>query len=389
VHAAQNELRTAGLDGWLLYDLEARNRIAAELLGLPEGISRRYFVLLRPGSPPAALAHQIELGHWEQWEGELEAYVGWEEMEAKLGRMLNGCDRVAMEVSDRDAVPFVDNVPAGVVDLIESLGPTVTSSAGLLANTYAQWGQQGLDLHRRAATILADVARTAYEGAVRGVRKGERITELEVADGVVAELGRLGLEGGGVIVATGANSASPHYMPSGGEGGRLTSGGVLLIDLWGRVSGEPAAVFADQTWMGVLGVELPVGFMEAWEAVRAARDGAVRFISDRIAAGDAPTGAEVDAHARKILIECGYEDYLLHRTGHGMDRVNHGFGPNLDSVETRDDRRLVTGIGFSVEPGVYLPDRWGIRSEINVYLGADGPEVSPSAPQLMPWVADD
>lgn len=383
---AADVLRQEGVDGWLLYDLEGRNRIASELLGMPEGTTRRHFVLLRPGRSPVALTHRIERQSWEAWEGERREYVGWEEMEEELRRMLDGCDRVAMEVSEGDAVPFVDQVPAGVVELVEACGVRVVGSADLVSRTYAQWGERGYELHARAGGELARIAREAFRRAAEEAASGSPVTEHEVATRVEARMGEAGLGEGGVIVAGGPNSALPHYFPPAEGSRRLARGDVFLVDLWARVQGEPKAVFADQTWMGVLGPEPPEGFAEAWAAVRDARDGAVELIGERVAAGERPTGAEVDLRAREILRARGYgEEEILHRTGHGMDRANHGFGPNLDGVETRDGRRLVEGVGFSVEPGLYLEGRWGIRSEINVHMGADGPEVTTPDVQDEPW----
>lgn len=403
VEATAAELERRSLDGWLLFDLEGRNRVTCELLGLGDGPSRRIFLLLRPGAKPSALAHRIELDAWDGWEGDLEAYVGWKEMEEALGRMLGGCEVVAMEVSRRDDVPFVDQVPAGVVELIESLDVRVVSSASLITGTYAQWGDSGYEAHVRAGALLADIAEAAFERGLEAVREGACLTEHDLAEWILARIAAAGLADGakaesglaegGTIVAAGSNSASAHYEPVAGSSAVLEAGEVLLIDLWGKVAGDPDAVFADQTWMGVLGDEGPPGFQEAWNAVRAARDGAVELIRSRAADGallggtEVPllTGAEVDREARRILEEAGFGEHIQHRLGHGMDRALHGFGPNLDSVETRDERELVPGIGFSVEPGVYLSGRFGVRSEINVYLRADGPEVTTPRPQMEPW----
>ncbi len=383
--AAGNELRRHGLDGWLLFDLEGRNRVLCELLGLGDGPSRRIFLLLRPDARPAALAHRIELGPWSDWEGELTAYVGWEEMEQALRRLLDGCGTVAMEVSERDSVPFVDLVPAGVVELVESLGVRVVSSASLISGTYAQWGERGYETHVRAGRHLAGIAAAGFQRGLEAVGGTGGMTEYDLTEWILGEIAAAGLADGGTIVGVGPNSANPHYEPVAGESAPLEAGEVLLIDLWGRVAGDPDAVFADQTWMGVLGVAGPAGFDEAWTAVRAARDGAVEFIRERLGGGDRLAGADVDDFSRRILERAGFGDYLQHRLGHGMDRALHGFGPNLDSVETREDRELIPGIGFSVEPGVYLPGRFGVRSEINVYLGPDGPEVTTTEVQSMPW----
>jgi methionine aminopeptidase len=383
--AAATELQRNAIDGWLLFDLEGRNRVMCELLGLGDGPSRRIFLLLRSGARPAALAHRIEMDPWSDWEGELGAYVGWEEMEAALRRLLAGCQVVAMEVSERDAVPFVDLVPAGVVELIEDLGMQIVSSAPLISGTYAQWGDRGYQTHALAGARLGAIAESAFQRALQAAQQGLGMTEHDLSEWILSEISSAGLAEGGTIVGTGANSASPHYEPVAGESEVLEAGGVLLIDLWGRIQNDPDAVFADQTWMGVLGAEGPPGFDEAWEAVRAARDGAVDFMGERIRAGERVTGAEVDIVSRRILEKAGFGEFLQHRLGHGMDRALHGFGPNLDSVETREDRELIPGIGFSVEPGVYLQGRFGIRSEINVYMRPEGPDVTTRGVQSEPW----
>jgi Xaa-Pro dipeptidase len=181
-----------------------------------------------------------------------------------------------------------------------------------------------------------------------------------------------------VHVAVGPGSADPHYAPA-GEGAPIEAGKVLLVDLWGRTSAE--AVHADQTWMGFLGTRLPDDVAEVWSAVRDARDAAVAFLRRRHGERALVKGFEVDDVARGVIRERGYADYFIHRTGHSIDTRLHGSGPNLDNLESRDDRVLLTGVGFSVEPGVYLPGRFGIRSEINVHWGERGPEVTPRAPQ--------
>ncbi len=387
---AEEALREADVDGWLLFGLEERNPVIRDVLGLADSPpSRRYFLLLRPGREPSALCHRIERQPFEDWPGELRTYVGWREMEEALSEMLEGCGRVAMEVSERDAVPFVDHVPAGVRDLVASLGPEVAGSAELIARSCARWGSRGRRLHDRASGILAEVAREAFRRGARSLADGgPGAAEARLADWIRGRLRDRGLTEVDTIVALGPNSANPHYAPP-PEGSReARAGEVFLVDLWGRVSGEPRAVFADQTWMGVLAPEVPPRLGRVWEAVRDARDAAVDLVAERWAGGRPPTGAEADRAARRVLAERGYEEAVLHRTGHGIDRALHGFGPNLDSVETRDERRLAEGVGFSVEPGVYLEGDFGVRSEINVHLTPDGPEVTTPGVQTTPWTTE-
>ncbi len=398
VTRADREIRERGVDAWLLYDFRARNAMAAGILGMPEGQKRRYFLLLRPGQPPLALVQKIELSGWDGWPWQLESYLGWREMEEKLRRMLAGCSTVAMEVSPADAIPYVDNVPAGVVELIESLGPRVVSSVDLISRTAAQWGERGRELHHRAARILAATARSAFELAARAAgleprpaedtAPGYDVTgeplpkdEHELARWVRARLESEGLTSEDTIIAVGPNAAKPHYEPSPESSAALDGGQVFMVDLWARVAGEPGAIFADQTWMGFLGPEPPADVEDAWRAIVDARDAAI----DTIRVREGVTGADADRAAREILISRGYEDAIFHRTGHGIDVDLHGVGPTLDSIEMRDDRRLVPGVGFSVEPGVYLEGRFGLRTEVDVYMREDGPEVTPDRIQYDLW----
>jgi len=112
-----------------------------------------------------------------------------------------------------------------------------------------------------------------------------------------------------------------------------------------------------------------------------ARDAAIDFARRRFAAGETVRGFEVDDVSRAVIQERGWGKQFIHRTGHSIDRDLHGSGPNIDNLETRDTRTLIKGIGFSVEPGIYLAGDVGFRSEIDVFVGADGPEVTTPDPQ--------
>jgi Xaa-Pro aminopeptidase len=176
------------------------------------------------------------------------------------------------------------------------------------------------------------------------------------------------------IVAVGPQAADSHYAPV-GDGETIRRGDLLLIDLWGAFSDSVAA---DQTWMGMLDSRLDERTQEIWEVVRDARDSALTFLHERYEASQEVQGFEVDDIARTLITDRGYGPYFVHRTGHSIDTQLHGSGPNLDNLETRDERTLVHGVGFSVEPGIYIPDDIGIRSEVNVHWASDGPEVTPS-----------
>ena len=374
----QAALAEQGLDGWLLFEFRGQNLISSALLGV-EHTTRRAWVLIPRTGAPRALVHAIEGSAWRDWPFALERYSSWREMEEKLARMVAGHRRLAMEFSPRSSVPTVDTVPAGALELVRGLGVEPVSSGDLVSAFHSVWSEAQLVDHRRAAEVVAEVGKAALHEAARAIERGQPTTEGALSRWVLERL-----RAGGITVeadthvAVGAGAADPHYAPV-GEGAAIGAGQVLLVDLWGRTSTD--AVHADQTWMGFLGSSLPARVAEVWSAVMDARDAAVELLATRHREKEQVRGFEVDDRARAVIVERGFGDFFIHRTGHSIDTRLHGSGPNLDNLESRDDRLLVPGVGFSVEPGVYLPGEFGVRSEINVHWGARGPEVTPREPQ--------
>lgn len=379
IERVQAALRDMDLDGWLLYEFRGQNWISQRLLGV-EHTTRRAFVLVPRKGEPRALVHAIEGSAWRHWPHDTRTYAGWQELEEELKDLLKEAGKnLAMEISPGDAVPTVDLVPAGVVELVRGCGVKPASSGDLVSRFFSAWSEAQLREHRKAGEVVAAVAKDAFRRAADAVRNGTPTTEGALSDWIRQALADRGVTVDvDTHVAVGAKAADPHYAPA-GEGERIERGQLLLVDLWGRTG--PEAVSADQTWMGMLDDHVPGRVQEIWEAVRDARDAAVAFLRERHDAGAAILGYEVDEVAREVIRERGYGEYFIHRTGHSIDTRLHGSGPNLDNLETRDDRMLLPGVGFSIEPGIYVPGEVGVRSEINVHYGPDGPEVTPREPQ--------
>ncbi len=377
-HDLRQALDEAGADGWLLFDFHGLNPVASRVLGLKGMNTRRLFVLLPREGEPVAVAHKIELQGLEGFPGRVVPYARWSELHAALGSLVSG-RTLAMEISPEDAVPYLDRVPFGVIELLRRLGATVVPSGALVTRFAARWTPAEADDHRKAAEILAAVARETLNQAVR--EPGTGLTESALQARVVAAVEARGLVFDDLpIVAFGANSAKPHYEPHPGKDATLRSGDVILLDLWAGRS--RTTVFADQTWMGFAGARLPDRVAQVWRTVRDAREAAVSAVQRAAAEGRALAGFEVDRVARGVIGAAGYGDAFVHRTGHSIDRDLHGSGPHIDDYETHDDRLLVPGIGFSIEPGVYLDGEFGVRSEVNVFWGESGPERTPREPQI-------
>lgn len=372
----QKALAAQKLDGWLLYDFHGANPVAGRMIGAGGMATRRLFVLLPTRGEPIAVAHKIELQPLEGFPGAVRPYAAWAELEARLGEVVKG-KRLAMETFPEDGVPYLDRVPAGLLAWIERLGGTVVPSAELVTRFAARWTAAELADHRAAAEALAEIAKETLAEVVRAPWDAR---EFAVQRRVLQRIERAGLvTTEPPIVAFGANAANPHYEPLEGRDAQLAAGDVVLLDLWGGRSLE--TVFADQTWMGFAGNDVPVEVERVWSITRDARDAAIALLRDRLAAGAEVTGADLDRAARDLISARGYGEYFVHRLGHSIDRDLHGSGPHLDSFETNDTRRLLPGIGFSVEPGIYLPGRFGTRSEVNVALVDGGAEVTPITPQ--------
>ena len=375
-------LARAGADGWLLFDFQGHNPIAGRMLALGGLGSRRMFVLLRPGEEPVAVAHKIELQPLRGFPGRVVPYAKWEELHRALGELVGG-KTVAMEISPRNGVPYLDRVPHGVVQLIESLGGRVVSSEPLVTHFVATWTADEAAGHFKAAEALARIAREALGFAVLQGGKGLRETELQQR--VMAGMKREGISPDHApIVAFGPNAADGHYDPIPGKDRALEKDEIVLIDLFGKY---PGAISADQTWMGFSGPVPPDEVRQVWAAVRDGRDAALDLVRRAGAEGRSLQGHQVDRAARDVIEKAGYGEFFVHRTGHSIDRDLHGSGPHMDDFETKDDRTILPGCGFSVEPGVYLPGRFGVRSEVNVFWSEKGPIVTPAEIQTQLIVA--
>ena len=374
--ALQRALADEELDGWLVYDFHGVNPVAGGLLGLEGMVTRRVFAYVPREGLPVAITHAIEQGPWRRWPTSWgrEIYSSWRQLEALIAGLVRG-KRVAMEYSPGDAVPYLDRVPAGVLELVRGAGAEVVSSGVLVTRFYAAWTKEHLASHRRSAEKIAEIAREAMVFAGERASAGEPVAEHELQARIMEAFKRGGLVTiERPIVAAGANAADPHYSPSADRKRLINRGEVLLIDLWAR---EPGNVYADQTWMASLGDASPRA-QEVWEAVRDARDAAIALLRDRVSRRTTVRGGEVDDIARGVIRERGFADYFTHRTGHSIDpRELHGSGPHIDNFETREERALVPGVAFSIEPGIYLRGDVGVRTEVNAYIGEGEVVVTP------------
>lgn len=370
----QTNLASLNLDGWLLYDFRRSNDLACKYLEIgPERlITRRFFYWIPTQGEPIKIVHKIEDKILDHLPGQVLRFTTWEELEKQLATILHGKKRVAMEYSARNAIPYVAKVDGGTIDLIRSLGPEVVSSADLLQKYTNVWDDYQLTTHVEAAEILNDCAQKTWQYIAEKVRNKELLTEYDVQQFMLNYFNkRQCVTSDSPICAVNANSADPHYTPTSEGSSQIQSGDFILIDLWTKRD-LPKAVYADITRVGFAGIKPTDKQQAIFDIVKSARDKATKFVIDSFAAGTTVRGWEVDKICRDVIQDAGYGQYFTHRTGHNIDQTDHGPGANIDNFETHDDRALLPGTCFSIEPGIYLPGEFGVRLEYDVFVQRDG-----------------
>ena len=372
IAAVQQTLKAEGLDGWLLYDFHGSNPIAARLLGTANGskmTTRRWFYLVPASGEPRGLVHAIERRTLDALPGEKVVYAGRQQLDAGLTTLLTGIKRVAMEYSRNCAIPYISRIDGGTLELVRGRGVEVESSGDLVQRFEAVWDAHALDTHRDASQALYRIKDRAFEQIAKRVRDGEAMTEFAIQQQMAAWFEEEELVSDSApVVAAQENAGDPHYLPTARRTRQIGADELVLLDLWGKKKDDPQAVFADITWVGFTGRYVPTEMASAFEAIRQARDAAAALVQESARQGRDLRGWQVDRAAREVLEKAGFGERILHRTGHNLGRDVHGNGVHMDDYESHDDRRLIPGTGFTIEPGLYF-ESFGVRTEINMYYG--------------------
>ena len=370
---AQEYLSQEGIPGWLVYDYRQANPVFWLVVSASGHVTRPCYFYLPAQGEPALLVHHVDAGKFAESGVEVTVYSSRDSMLTALRSLLSGVDGVAMEYSPENALPRVSRVDAGTVELVRSLGPDVVSSADLMQYATHQWTPEQLADHRVTAGKLGIIVNEAF--AYAGERLAAGVTEFQVAEFIRERFAEENIDSpDGPVVAVNANSSDPHYEPSAERTSAIKQGDWLLIDLWAKGT-EPGSVYADITWVAYVGDAVPQRQQEIFDIVVGARDAALHYLEDAHDQGTAVLGWQADQVARDFISSRGYGEYFTHRLGHSIGFEVHSEAVNLDGFETHDTRRIIPGICFSIEPGIYLPE-FGVRSEIDVFMSADGPYAS-------------
>ncbi len=370
IPAVQRALKEDALDGWLLYDFHGSNPIARRLAGL-DGSSklttRRWFYVIPASGEPRKLVHAIEPYNLDHLPGAKTTYSQRETLAAGLRDVLGGLKRVAMEYSPGNAIPYISRVDAGTVEAVQHLNIDVASSGDLVQRFEAVWSDEAYATHRAASERLYRIKDRAFELIRTSRATGRALTEIDLQQAMLGWFTDEGLvTDSAPVVAVQEHAGNPHYGPDPARPRQIRENEVVLLDLWGKLA-EPGAVFADITWMGFTGPAVPDRYARAFAAARDGRNAAIGLVTERVAQGREVRGFEVDRACRDVIEQAGYGAAFIHRTGHSLGTEVHGNGVHMDDYETHDDRRLIPGTGFTIEPGIYTAE-FGVRTEINMFV---------------------
>jgi Xaa-Pro aminopeptidase len=375
ITAVQGLLAVQRLDGWLLFDRDGENPIAVRLVA-PEGHpTRPWFYMIPARGNPIALVHTAEQRSFDHLAGTKLTYQGYRDLDKQLRAMLKGVKSVAVEYSAKAAVPSVSRVDAGTLEVIRAAGVQVKSSDTLVQFTKAIWGDAGRTAHYVAVHHLVELRKEALAFVVKELQRVAPVTEYDVQQRIVKGMAMRGLVGPPPVVAAGANTADPYYVPSADKTATIKRGDLIVISLAAKLD-KPEGIYAAETWCAIADATVPEPIAKAFETASLARDQAMALIGDRARKHRPVTGAEVDDVTRAFIKKAGFSDRVLHRTGHSIDNDLQGGGADLDDFEVKDSRILTPGTGFTIGPGLYFPGQFGVRAEVSVYFAPGGPEIT-------------
>ncbi|HEY4385855.1 MAG TPA: M24 family metallopeptidase [Ktedonobacteraceae bacterium] len=385
----QQALREEQLSGWLFYDFRRSNPIAYQVLGLPANAmyTRRWFYFIPAQGQPVALISAVEAHVLRSLPGNHRIFRTWQEMQSLLQSLLQPGQRVAMEYSPLNAIPYISRVDAGTIELVRSFGAEVVTSANLVQRFVAQLSTSQIEGHRRASRLLMAAKDLLFAELSADLRNRVPLDEYSVQQRFFQHIQQAGLiTPDPPIVAVNENASNPHYSPASDSSRPFRRGDLVLFDFWAKLP-EPEAIFVDYTWMAFIGsrTEIPQRQHDVFDVARRARDTGIAFIRERLAAAKSVEGREVDDVTRAVIVQAGYGDFFVHRTGHNIGILDHGDGANNDNYESQDTRRLLPYTCCSIEPGIYLPE-FGVRTEIDLLIFEHDVEVTgvPAQEEITP-----
>ena len=357
-------IRNEGLDGWLFYNFHHRDSLADDILGLEVGTtnSRPWLYVVTKDREPVKIVHSIEEHILDTLPGEIFVYSGKEAFQRAVKQFSGKILAAHMD----ENLPVISFMDAGTAQNLIKQGIRLVSAASLIQRLKGLLSEEDMDSHNRAAIGLYEIVEIVWNRTSEHFYNSQPLYEGDLQALILEEMNNRNLiTDHPPIVASGAHAGDPHYETV-GKGSMIRQGELIQFDLWAKESGK-RAIYADISWVGFYGRAIPHHVDTLFHDLVDSRELAIEFITAELKQNQRPSGASIDREVRNFLISKGYGPALKHRTGHGIDTECHGSGVNIDSIEFPDERLILDGSCFSIEPGIYF-DEFGFRTEIDIYI---------------------
>ena len=376
LNTIQKALSDYKLDGWLFYDFHGNDPIGKTILkmSLEEVQTRRWYYFIPVMGVPVKIVHSIEKAVLDHLPGKKIVYLGYKEMENKLSKLFKKGNKIAVQYSPKNGIPYISRMDAGTFELLKSFHIRLKTSADLVQLFEARWSQSQLSTHMNSAKHLYQIVSETFTMIHDKILNHEEINEYIAQRFMIQRMSECGLQfDHPPIVAADVNSGNPHYMPTSIQCAPIFPKSLIQLDIWAKEKNE-YAVYADISWVGYVGEQVPDEYSKLFSVIKKARDAAINFVDTSIKAGEKIGGWQVDDVARRIIRDSGYGSYFIHRTGHSIGREVHANGANIDNLEIKDERLIIPNTCFSIEPGIYFSE-YGMRTEVDVFVDNDGAHI--------------
>lgn len=363
------------VSGWIFTDFHNRDSFTSTLLSIPQDIvsTRRWIYIVCTDGAEIKIQHAIEPHSLDTLpSSETYSYSSQDELKEILSAICATHGNRYAILSDEN-ISVISTVDAGFVSFLSRLRIETVTAAPLVQRCRGILTSEQIESQERAETILYQIVYDTWNFISTCHEEHRSVSEFEVQQFIMEQFSDNELiTDHAPIVAFGAHAGNPHYEPSETESAVASEGDVIQLDIWAKEKG-PDAVYADISWVGCFSRSVSEYILKCWNTLTRARDSVFQLLEEKGTTD--VTGAALDSQVRQILISDGYGEAIKHRTGHGIDSECHGSGVNLDSVEFPDERTILEGSSFSVEPGLYFPT-FGLRTEIDIYIKNGKPVIS-------------
>lgn len=381
----QEALQKLGLDAWLLLDFRGSNAIAHEIIEMPQNMhcTRRWAVLIPAIGEIQTLVHAIEDFTLAHLTAKHTIYAGHEGWHQGLQYFIDRYPKIAIEYSPMNAIPTASKVDAGTVELLRSMQADIHSSADLLQMIAAVWTEEQLQENLEfTAPTLGAIMQETFEEIRRSIQIAGQADEYAIQQFVMKRFADCGLMTySEPIIARDINAASPHYAPSSKQSSQFGHDTIVLVDMW-ACPAHGNGTYSDITWMCHTGTSMNDEESLIFNTIIQARNAGIALFEQRFNEQKSVMGCEIDDAVRSVIDHKGFGRYFVHRTGHSITTETHGPGANMDNYETKDTRIVLPMTSCSIEPGIYIPGKVGMRTEVDMVFMQDGrPIVSGDAPQ--------